>query len=111
MSGEQTEPLDYDAQCPRNGNYIEGEQICHRTENQPFGENVGFFDDLLNEGSTYTPEEDWYDDQVGQFNFMRGELRIGTPKDGSVWQFAQTLWDETREIGCAESWSESGGHK
>jgi len=42
---------------------------------------------------------------------MRGELRIGTPKDGSVWQFAQTLWDETREIGCAESWTESGGHK
>jgi len=27
-----------------------------------FGENVGFFDELLNEGSTYTPEEDWYDD-------------------------------------------------
>lgn len=111
MSGEQTETLDYNAQCPRNGNYIEGEQICHRPESQPFGENVGFFDELLNEGSTYTPEEDWYDDQVGQFNFMRGELRIGTPKDGSVWQFAQTLWDETREIGCAESWTESAGHK
>ena len=118
MSGEQIEPVDLTERCPAIGNIIEDEYICARTANQPHGENIGFFTDHNSRGSTYIPEEEWYDKNIEYYDDWNGELTASREIlrdlygiNVEIWPLAQMVWDITTEIGCAESLVEIRGNR
>ena len=55
----------------------------------------------------YTPEVEWYDDQIGYFVRHRGMICHGCP--GDVWVLTQVIWDTVSEIGCGETRVERDG--
>ena len=47
------------------------------------------------------PEEQWYDDELSNYDFATGGQADGT--DGAYSHLTQMLWDESLGLGCAQS--------
>ena len=45
------------------------------------------------------PEEQWYDDELSNYDFAIGGQADGT--DGAYSHLTQMLWDESLGLGCA----------
>ena len=55
----------------------------------------------------YTPEIEWYDDQINYFVRHRGIICQGCPAD--VYVVTQVIWDIVTQIGCGETRIERDG--
>ena len=55
----------------------------------------------------YTPEVEWYDDQIQYFVGHRGIVCHGCP--ANVYVLTQVFWDTVAEIGCGETRIERDG--